>query len=248
MSIRKMAGVIVMVAFSIISCKKNTDTTTPKDQKLVVDLSEHLIGVADIDSANVVLRKGGTSTPYFLRFQKGSGKLEASIDGLPAGNYTVDFDLYTKEMTGGKKYQFVSVKQLNIQSRSGTLTVSGPDDLDADGWTSRKVVTTANNDIVVLIPLDVNDPYFEIRTKGIDWDFFSVERLALQGQAVIAHETWNCQNNNCPGNNRIIFNKTHFFDFTETVKNSTWTRSEIIITVGNIHQQLYNEFGHDWNN
>jgi hypothetical protein len=243
MSTSKWTGLVMLLAVSIISCKKDPDTNRV-DAKLVVDLQNHLVAVSDIDSANVVLRKGN-STPYFFRLQKGVNNLEALVDGLPAGQYTADLDLYTKKMQSGKSYQFVSTRPITITNNGGIITVTGPDDLDADGWSARKVHATTDNDIIVLIPLDVNDPYFEVRTKGLNWDFFGVERLALHGQVVVAHETWTC-NNDCPGNDRLIFNKTHFFNFTEEIRQKDWTTNEIMITVGNVQQQVYHEFNNVW--
>jgi hypothetical protein len=121
----------------------------------------------------------------------------------------------------------------------------GPDNPGPDGWSARWVHATADNDIVVIIPLDVNDPYFEVRTKGLNWDFFGVERLALDGQVVAAHKTWVC-NNDCPGNDRLIFNKMHFLPFTEEIQQKAWTKNEIMITVGNVQQQVYHEFSNVW--
>jgi hypothetical protein len=247
MANRKIAGMLLLLAVSILSCKKDTDKTpSPADKKLVVSLQNHLVAVSDIDSANVVLRKG-TSTPYFLRLQKGADKLEALIDGLPAGQYTIDLELYTKEMPSGKYYQFVSTRAATLSNSSQPVTIEGPSELGPDGWSARKVGATSNRDIVVLIPLDVNDPYFEVRTKGEYWNFVGVERIALQGAAVVAHEEWSC-NSNCPDIDGLLFNKTIFQPFTDNIKNSPWTKNEIIITVGNAQNQQFHEFGHVWSN
>lgn len=247
MANRKIAGMLLLLAVSILSCKKDTDNTpAPTDKKLVVSLQNHLIAVSDIDSANVVLRKGGASTPYFFRLQKGSDQLEALIEGLPAGQYTADLDLYTREMPSGKYYQFVSAKSITLNSSAGDITVEGPSELGSDGWSARKVGFTSNRDIIVLIPLDVNDPYFEVRTKGSAYNFVGVERVATYGSAVVAHKDWSC-NSNCPDLNGILFNKTIFQPFTDIIQNQNWTKNEVIITVGNTQNQTYNEFGHVWN-
>jgi hypothetical protein len=248
MANRKIAGMLLLLAVSILSCKKDTGTPAIINKKLVVKLENHLIAVSDIDSANVVLRKAGTSTPYFFRLQKGADKLEALIDGLPTGEYAVDVDMYTKEMPSGKFYQFLLNKQVSISNSSNAITIEGPDDLGPDGWSTRKVMATSSRDIVVLIPLDVNDPYFEIRTSTPQWHFFGVERVALQGAAVVAHKNWQCDNGCGTNGGRLLFDKTIFLPFTNIIKNSTWTKNEIIITVGNVQNKTYHEFGHVWNN
>src|SRR5688572_22607531 len=105
----KWAGLVMLLTVSIISCKKDS-VNNHADVKLIVDLQGHPIAVSDIDSANVVLRKGN-STPFFFRFQKGTHKLEALIDGLPAGQYTADIDMYTKKNQSAKSYEFVATRQ-----------------------------------------------------------------------------------------------------------------------------------------
>jgi hypothetical protein len=248
MANRKLPGMLLLLAVSILSCKKEKHDEAPAvDKTLIVKLDNHLITVGEIDSANIVLRKG-SSTPYFLRFQGGDKKLEALIDGLPTGNYSIDLELYSTSNATGKSYQFVSNRQVTIDNGNAAIQVEGPKELStADGWSVRKIVATTGNDIVVLIPLDVNDPYFEIRTKGFQWDFFGVERLALDGSVVAAHKEWSCQNN-CLGQDRMIFDKTIFLPFTDEIQQKNWTKNEIIITVGNIANQQYHEFTHVWNN
>jgi hypothetical protein len=244
MAFRKIAGMLLLLAVSILSCKKDTDSPAA-DKNLVLSLENHLIAVSDIDSANVVLRKGGNGIPYFLRLQKGADKLEALIDGLPAGQYTAEFDLYTNEMAGGKLYQFVSSQQISLSNSPGAINVEGPSNLGPDGWKARKVSATSSRDIVVLIPLDVNDPYIEIRKSGSAWNFIGIERIATYGTGIVAHKQWSC-NGGCPGNDRLFFDKTIFLPFTGTIQNTDWTKNEIIVTVGNTQNQYYNEFGHEW--
>jgi hypothetical protein len=246
MANRKIAVMLLLLTVSILSCKKDDDNSpAPNDKKLVVSLQNHLIAVSDIDSANVVLRKSGTNTPYFLRLQKGTDRLEALIDGLSAGQYTVDFDLYTREMPSGKHYQFVATRQVGLTNSQADITIQGPSDPGPDGWSARKVSFTSNRDIIVFIPLDVNDPYFEVRTKGTAYNFVGVERIATSGPAVVAQKEWSCTGN-CPDIDGILFNKTIFQPFTNIIQNSNWTKNEVIITVGNTQNQSYNEFGHVW--
>lgn len=247
MAIQKLAGFLLLLAVSFASCKKDDNTPPPADKKLVIKLDNHLIGVDKIDSANVVLRKSGTTTPFFFRFQKGTTSLEALIDGLQPGTWTADLDLYTKEMPSGKHYQFVSTRPITINNSSANIEIDGPGDLDpvGDGWSARKVTSVGGNDIVVITPLDVNDPYFEVRVKRTQWNFVSVERLALFGSAVVAHKQWQCDGN-CPGVDKLVFDKTLFLPFTQEIQNVNWSKNEIVVTVGNLGMGQYYEFEHTW--
>ena len=243
-----IAGLFLVLAATIISCKKDNDIspTDPVEKKLVINLQNSVVNTADIDSANVVLKKQGSLNPVFQRLIKGTTTLETTIDGLPAGEWTAELDLYTKKQTDGKSYEHIATKTFTITAGTGIITINGPSLQSTDGWKKRLVLSTTDNDIVVIIPVDVTDPYFEIRTKGFQWNFFSVERTALSGTAVVANKKWIC-NNDCPGNDRLIYNSDEFVSFTEIIKTSPWTRNEIVISVGNIQNQQYNDFVHQWN-
>lgn len=241
----KITGLLLLVAVSILSCRKDNDKPEPAAKKLVVKLDNHIILASDIDSANVVLRRSGTNTPYFLRFEKKEDRLEATIDGLPAGEYASDIELYTNQMPSSKYYQFISTRQIDITAGNGNVTIDGPDELGVDGWDVRKVIPTTSREIVVLIPLNVNDPYFEVRRKGTNWNFVGVERIATQGAAVVAHKNWQCENN-CAAIGEVIYDRVIFEPFTETIRNTNWTKNTILITVANTQTQEFYEFEHQW--
>lgn len=242
----KIAGLLLLLAVSVLSCRKENNKPEPGIKKLVVKLDDHIILATDIDSANVVLRRSGTNTPFFLRFEKKYDRLEATIDGLPAGEYSADLELYTNEMPSLNYYQFVSIRQIDITAGTNDVVIEGPDELGPDGWSARKVISTTFREIVVLIPLDVNDPYFEVRRKGTNWNFVGVERVATQGAAVVAHKNWQCENN-CAAIGDIFYDNNIFQPFTETIQNANWTKNTILITVANTQTQEFNEFEHQWN-
>lgn len=244
----KVTGLILAFTAAIISCNKDNDHVPiiPVEKKLVINLQNSTVKTEEIDSASVVFRKQGSLNPIFQRFAKGTNTLETTFDGLPAGEWTAELDLYTKKQTDGKSYEHVATKPFTITSSTGVLTINGPSVQGADGWKKRLVLSTPDNDIVVIIPADVSDPYFEIRTKGLQWNFFSVDRTAVSGTAVVANKKWVC-NNDCPGDDRLIYNSDAFVPFTEIIKSTPWTRNEIVISVGNIQNQQYNDFVHEWN-
>lgn len=245
----RLASLFLVLAATVISCNKNNDTIQPVpvvEKKLVINLQNSIVKTEEIDSASVVLTKQGSLNPVFQRLIKGLNTLETTIDGLSAGAWTAELDLYTKKQPDGKSYQLVANKPFTITSGTGIVTITGPSLQATDGWKKRLVLSTTDNDIVVIIPVDVTDPYFEIRTKGLQWNLFSVERTAVNGTAVVANKKWVC-NNDCPGDDRLIYNSDTFVSFTEIIKTSPWTRNEIVISVGNIQNQQYNDFVHEWN-
>ena len=248
MTRNRVAGLLLVLGAMIISCNKENDAVNPdpSEKKLVISLVSSVINVTDIDSANVIFKKQGSFNPIFQRLIKGANTLETTIDGLPAGEWTAELDLYTKKQTDGKSYEYVAGKTIMVNSGTGIITLNGPLFQGNDGWKKRLVLSTTDNDIIVIIPVDVTDPYFEIRTKGLQWNLFSVERTAVSGSALVANKRWVC-NNDCPGDDRLISNSDAFISFTDIIKTSPWTRNEIVVTVGNIQNQQYNDFVHEWN-
>ena len=250
MMIRSIAGNFFLVlAVTIISCNKTTNPIPgpePTEKKIVINLVNSIVKTEQVDSANIVFKKQGSLTPIFQRLVKGTNTLETTIDGLSAGEWTAELDLYTKKQADGKSYEHIAIKTFSITSGTGTIALNGPSMQTTDGWKRRLVLSTSDNDIVVIIPVDVTDPYFEIRTRGLQWNFFSVERTAVSGNAVVANKKWVC-NNDCPGNDRLIYNSDEFIPFTDIIKTSSWTRNDIFITVGHLQNQEFNDFVHEWN-
>ena len=72
-----IAGLFLVLAATIISCKKDNDIspTDPVEKKLVINLQNSVVNTADIDSANVVLKKQGSLNPVFQRLIKGTTTL-----------------------------------------------------------------------------------------------------------------------------------------------------------------------------
>jgi hypothetical protein len=247
---RSRAGNFFLVlAVTIISCNKTTNPIPepkPTENKFVVNLVNSIVKTEDIDSANIVFKKQGSFNPVFQRLIKNTNTLETTIDGLSAGEWTAELDLYTRKQANGKSYEHIASKPFTITSGTGTISIDGPTMQTVDGWKKRLVLSTSDNDIVVIIPVDVTDPYFEIRTSGLQWNFFSVERTAVSGTAVVANKKWVC-NNDCPGNDRLIYNSNEFIPFTDIIKTSSWTRNDIVISVGNLRNQEFNDFVHEWN-
>jgi hypothetical protein len=248
--IRSIAGNFFLVlVVTIVSCNKTTNPIPepePTEKKIVINLVNSFVKTEQIDSANIVFKKQGSLNPVFQRLIKGTNTLETTIDGLPAGEWTAELDLYTKKQADGKSYEHIASKTFAITSGTSTITINGPTLQTTDGWKKRLVLSTSDNDIVVIIPVDVTDPYFEIRTKELQWNFFSVERTAVSGSAVVANKKWVC-NNDCPGNDRLIYNSDEFIPFIEIIKTSSWTRNDIVISVGNLQNQQFNDFVHEWN-
>jgi hypothetical protein len=162
------------LAVTIISCNKTTNPIPepePTEKKIVINLMNSIVKTEQVDSANIVFKKQGSLNPVFQRLVKGTNTLETTIDGLPAGEWTAELDLYTKKQADGKSYEHIASKTFAITPGTSTITISGPTLQTADGWKKRLVLSTPDNDIVVIIPVDVTDPILRYEPR-VAMEFF----------------------------------------------------------------------------
>ena len=245
LKVKKLVVLVLMVTGVAVSCRKDP-VTLPNEKTLTLKLKDGAISVNEIDSANVVLHKQGSGNPILQRMIKEVNSLQTSIDGLPAGAYTATFDIYTKKLQNGKSFQYVAEKAFAINAVSGAVVMDGPPASGGNGWKQRLVLSTSINDIIVLIPADVTDPYFEIRSVDPHNNFFHIERTAYYDNTVVAHKQWVCEQD-CPGNDHLIYNDDYYKPFTEKIKTAAWKKNEIIFTIGDLDANHFFEFSHTWN-
>jgi hypothetical protein len=93
---------LFLVLFTASSCKK--DKTNPPDvsveRYMVINFSNVTIPIAQVDSASIILKRQGSNTPIFRRFDKGAASLNLLMDDNLAGNWTADLYVYSKKQDG----------------------------------------------------------------------------------------------------------------------------------------------------
>jgi hypothetical protein len=239
---RKHWLIFPVLMIALFACVKDPPGTPPT--KLRINLQGTALSGDDVDSADLVLRGQGGVVKTIKLSLLTTASMEFWWRNLPAGMYTADIEVYTKA-GNSKSLQYVLIKPVILSGMDTTIVWTGPAAQSGTGWAKRHVQATANNDIVVIIPDDVYDPYFEIRVKRPYWNNFQIERLALAGSAVVAFKTWKCQSQ-CFTNGYRITNKDFFLPFTQTIQGSNWTENNISISVGSHPDQQYVDFEKTW--
>ena len=93
---------LFLVLFTASSCKK--DKTNPPDvaveRYMVIKFSNVTIPIAQVDSGTVILKRQGSNTPIFRRFDKASTSLNLLMDDNTGGNWTADLYVYSKKQDG----------------------------------------------------------------------------------------------------------------------------------------------------
>lgn len=237
--------IILMVLFS--SClKQNMDL--PHDRTMLISFNQQTIPFADTDSALVIFTKQGSPTALIKSLRKMTGSFKLELDDLNSGSWKAEVLLYTKKDMQGISNQYITSLQFTADQISG-IYLTGPSPTNTQ-WKKNIVLSTPNNDIVVIIPQDVVYPEFEIRSTSQQWNSFKVERGAfLRSGSMnlqVAAASWECQVN-CMNSDRLIRNNTAFAAFSNEMKSKTWNNGEVSIIIEDSNLQIRKEFYYNWN-
>jgi hypothetical protein len=239
-----IAGLLLVFAQSCLKNSGEYDET----KRLRIVFTPQTISFNQLDSASVIFTKQGTSTAIFKRLQKLPDMLETEIEDLPAGNWNAEVYLNTKKDTAGKSSRYKAKLSFAIEQIANIL-MPAPAQQSTELWKKSIVLSTPQNEIVVTIPLDVTDPYFEIITKELKWDSFFIERAAFKRannmNEQLGAQTWTCTTN-CMGSDKIIFNSTAFAQFSEMMKSKQWNNAEVSVVIKDVDGQAEHEFFHAW--
>ncbi|MBO9566370.1 MAG: hypothetical protein J7621_26585 [Niastella sp.] len=239
----RIMGFIGVVIFSgLIACKKPVDF---KVSKLVVDLQQSAVSINTIDSADVVFRKVGTDTKVRQRLSKTAQGLIASLHSLTPGTWNADIEVYTKSVNR-QSNQYVIIKPILITGEIADIKIAGPGATSGNGWIKRHVKASADNEVVVIVPEEVYDSYFEIRSRSQKRLILGIAREAINVNYVVDHKTWTCTNACFDAEGRIT-DINHFMSFTNNILSSPWTENEISIAVLSEKNEELVNYDRTWN-
>lgn len=225
----------ILSVFILASCKKdNKPAPQPVIEKnLVISFGNGTIPVSQVDSADVVLKKQGSNTPIYRRFDKGAAGLNLLMDDTQSGNWTAEITIYTKKGTDNSSRMYTRSIGFTLPLASN-LTVAGPTNDLQGNWKQHVVLASINNQVVVVVAADNADPYFDIRVKDSKWDYFYIERHAYNrignNNEPIAADAWDCYTS-CYTHDKLIVNTTGFANYAEFMRNKVWNNSELFIIV-----------------
>jgi hypothetical protein len=227
---------------SMISCSKSAGNKTAQ---LVVDLHQSAITIDNIDSADVVFRQTGTNIIVKQRFVKTAQNLTVSLQSLTQGSWNTDIEVYTKA-TNQQSNQYVFIKPIDITGEAIDVQVAGPGANSGNGWAKRHVKASAGNEVVVIVPDDVYDSYFEFRSKVKEPLIFGIQREAINTNYLVDQKTWTCTNACLNAEGRIA-DINQFMPFTQSIRSATWTKAGINIGVFNERSEELLTYDRTWN-
>lgn len=217
------------------SCSKD-DAPAPEPeaptQEFQITFDATTISTAQVDSAFVVFQRKGTVNQYHLRFDKVDGKLSANIDGFRAGEWTAYLHVYGSAASGTSKREYIDTLVFQQGTIPQNVVHKGPKGGIEDVW-EPYVLLTQNPELVVIVPLDNTNPYFEVRANNAaKWQSFYISRSAMfrlnsgSGNELKVEGSWDCPGA-CFTNGNYISDKTTFLQFSEAVKTKTWNNGEV---------------------
>lgn len=229
------------------ACKKDHDNKpVPPAENLQVKFTNATIGINWVDSAMVIFKKEGSATLIMKRFDKQNNVLTVTVDDLPAGNWTANLYVYAHDAESQipfEGFRYLQEKTFTLPyTKEQVISVDGPDGKFASPWKSHIVLTDLARSVVLTVPLDCADPYFEFIINDPQYDYLYLDRIAFQRNgstnAIVASANWEC-GNNCYGPDRFIANKTAFLPFTQALQGKAWDNGDVTAVVMN--QQIGRE-------
>lgn len=239
----RMLGIAAVAALiGAMACRKSGKDKTAN---LVINLQQSAITINQVDSADVVFRKIGTNTQVRERFVKSMQNLEAPLQSLAPGTWSADIEVYTKAVNQ-QSNQYVIIKPIQVTEQVADTQVPGPGATSGNGWLKRHVKASPGNQVVLIIPDDVYDSYFEVRSKEPGLHAFGIQREAINVNYVVDLKTWACTNTCLNAEGRIA-DINHFMPFTQTILAEPWTRNDISISVFNNKSEELLNYKRTWN-
>jgi hypothetical protein len=235
----------MLAVFALQACKKDRPSNgSPAEKSMVINFNSGGISLVQVDSAVIVLKKQGSNTPYYRKFDKGTGSLTLAMDDTQTGNWTAEIAIYTKKATDNSSRMFTRSVGFSLPLTSN-LTLTPPTGEIGGVWKPHVVLSSDNSDVVVVLAANNEDPYFDVRVKDSKWDYFYIERYAFNRNGgmneQVAADAWECYAS-CYTSDKLIVNTTDFQDFSNTVKTKAWNNSEVFIIVADLETQQERTF------
>lgn len=197
----------------------------------MLNFQHSAIKIQNIDSAVIVFRKVGTNISFKQRFEKHAEGMIVSLASLTSGAWNSEVEVYTMaENLLSNQYKIV--KPIFITDEKSDIEISGPGITSGNGWLKRHVKASAGNEVVLIVPDEVYDSYFELRVKNKDRYAIGIQREAININYLVAHKTWTCTNA-CLDANPIFIDTNLFMPFTQAILSAPWTKSNIDVLVMN---------------
>src|SRR5687768_12532364 len=105
--------VAATVVITAGSCMKES-TIEPGERKMIIAFSQQSVPFDKIDSATAIFTRLGTTTPYYLKFQKTNGRFEVSMADFTTGIWKMEAMAYTKKDTAGKSFEYVAGATMDV--------------------------------------------------------------------------------------------------------------------------------------
>jgi hypothetical protein len=245
---RRNLLVAATIVIGAASCLKES-TVEPGDRKMIIAFNQQSVPFDKIDSATAIFTKQGTITPYYLKFQKKNGRFEMSMADFTTGIWKMEVMAYTKKDTAGKSFEYVAGATIDAEQISGVL-LGAPDQGTSNVWKKHIILSSSNNDVMSITPLDLTNPAFSLVASDPKWDSFYVKKTAFQnveGDTIVVNsKTWSC-GIDCLGSSHAITDTTYFNDFSQYIKTRTWTWGSVEVTLKDNQSTESKAFIHNWN-
>jgi hypothetical protein len=244
--------IVCSLIVSFVACRKDKNEPTPPEDKLLqVNFSASSIAHNLVDSGFVVLKKEGSAHQIYKRFEKNTGVMSFSIDGLSTGNWTAEMYIFARfNASAGRRYRQDKTFTVPTGGAKQNITLAAPTGAITDSWKPYAFFRQEAQGVSIAVALDNTDPHFDIQVQDTKWDLYYIERYASNrsqsgANAKVAEYIWSCDNG-CYTSDKFINNNTAFLPFTQEVGNKEWNNGLIIVVVAD-NEGADVQFTHTYN-
>ena len=230
--------VLLATALLSASCTKSKKEDKGEPQpiagQLAVTFDNNTIPFHLIDSGYVALRKEGSQIATIKHFIRENNKLQIAIDDITPGNYTaslyIDAHLEDNNKVIYREYRI----DKQIKAGNDGILISGPTTAIKKDWKPHVVFTNTEKGFYTYVPLNCEDPAFEVLIANRKWDYFYIERAAHQRTGStnkqLSSFSYNCSED-CVGPSGYLFDKNIFRNWSTELANYSWNNGVIIFII-----------------
>lgn len=183
----KMLAALCLLFAALTGCKK-AEPSISVPQEITVQFSNTGVPFSEIDSIVVVVRDQQQFIKQWKTLQKGSSSFKQSLQGLAAGNYTVELYAYSAlaEDLNAKQY----ARTINIElPLKKPAVVNAPTGKFNDSWFKRAIFMGTQQNAIIIVAMDPRDSYYEVRLKQPAAKQIHLERYSVDNNVLVSSKS-----------------------------------------------------------
>lgn len=196
---------------------------------LRIEFDSQTLTINDIDSARLLLYGAMDSDPSRHHLIKSADGFYFDLSTLPSAIYRGEVAIYTKKDQQNNFFQHYVPIDFNVDLVS-SIVLPAPLPSTSALWRKRLIIKNEALGVRAMMPVEMDDPYFEIRIESDRWDSVNVHRAAYKqlgnDRQLVREHYWICEQDCFSAGSAVLKNHEAFIPFVNFMKAMIWTEAE----------------------